>query len=212
MLPSRNCCYAKCSHLVVKHSCGFPPSLSVSPPLHRGSSLGLWCNSCLVRVFSASSLQSLPHAHRGLLGRIIHILSTLHTQYCFRWQGQPASQSISQPSLSVCVHWMGLAFAWLYPSCSTLNERPPHIHTLDICFARSHAAPYIHSDYTVCRCVCVCGCVCMFVVGAEQKNKVLIKSNRVNLSMVVINCPQLALSSPANGGSAICYVDRYTHT
>lgn len=52
----------------------------------------------------------------------------------------------------------------------------------------------------------------MFVVGAEHKDKVLIKSNSVNLSMVVINCPQRALSSPANGGSAICYVDRYTHT
>lgn len=25
VLPSRNCCYVKCSHLVVKHSCGFFP-------------------------------------------------------------------------------------------------------------------------------------------------------------------------------------------
>lgn len=29
-LSSRNCCYVKCSHLVVKHSCGFFP-LPVSP-------------------------------------------------------------------------------------------------------------------------------------------------------------------------------------
>lgn len=36
-LPSWNCCHAKCSHLVVKHSCGFPlPSgLSTEEPL--------WC-------------------------------------------------------------------------------------------------------------------------------------------------------------------------
>lgn len=36
----------------------------VCPPpflhLHRGSSLGLWCSSCLVHIFSASSLKSLP--------------------------------------------------------------------------------------------------------------------------------------------------------
>lgn len=58
VLPSRNCCYANCSQFVVKHSRGFAP-----PPflhLHRGSSLGLWCSSCLVHIFSASSLKSLP--------------------------------------------------------------------------------------------------------------------------------------------------------
>lgn len=61
VLPSRNCCYANCSQFVVKHSRGFPP---LPPPpflhLHRGSSLGLWCSSCLVHIFSASSLKSLP--------------------------------------------------------------------------------------------------------------------------------------------------------
>lgn len=52
----------------------------------------------------------------------------------------------------------------------------------------------------------------MFVVGAEHKDKVLIKSNSVNLSNGCNQLPQCALSSPANGCSAICYVDRYTHT
>lgn len=36
--------------------CPPPPFLH----LHRGSSLGLWCSSCLVHIFSASSLKSLP--------------------------------------------------------------------------------------------------------------------------------------------------------
>lgn len=52
----------------------------------------------------------------------------------------------------------------------------------------------------------------MFVVVAEHKDKVLIKSNSVNLSNGCNQLPQCALSSPANGCSAICYVDRYTHT
>lgn len=52
----------------------------------------------------------------------------------------------------------------------------------------------------------------MFVVGAERKDKVLIKSNSVNLSNGCNQLPQCALSRPANGCSAICYVDRYTHT
>lgn len=105
---------------------------------------------------------------------------------------------------------MGLAFAWLYPSCATLNERPPHLHTLVMCFTQLYVAPKLHSDCTVYRCVSVC--VCMFVVGAEHKDKVLIKSNCVNLSNGCNQLPQCALSSPANGCSAICYVDRYTHT
>lgn len=52
----------------------------------------------------------------------------------------------------------------------------------------------------------------MFVVGAEHKDKVLIKSNSVNLFSGCNQLPQCALSSTANGCSAICYVDRYTHT
>lgn len=138
------------------------------------------------------------------------------TQYCFRWQGQPASLSVSQPSVSICVYWIGLACAWLYTSCFTLNERHPHLHTLGICFTPSYAAPYLYSYDTVYRCVCVCAHVCLaerfvFVVGAEHKNKVLIKSNSVNLSNGCNQLPQCALSRPANGCSAICYVDRYTH-
>ena len=50
------------------------------------------------------------------------------------------------------------------------------------------------------------------MVRAEHKDKVLIKSNSVNLSNGCNQLPQCALSSPANGCSAICYVDRYTHT
>ncbi len=105
VLPSRNCCYAKCSHLVVKHSCGFSPSLSVSPPLHRGTSLGLWCSSCLVQVFSASSLQSLPQAPRGLLGRIIHILSTLPHTILFQMAGPGClSERLSAKFERMCVY------------------------------------------------------------------------------------------------------------
>lgn len=48
--------------------------------------------------------------------------------------------------------------------------------------------------------------------GAEHKDKVLIKSNSVNLFSGCNQLPQCALSSTANGCSAICYVDRYTHT
>lgn len=111
------CCQAQ--------SRGFSPP----PPflrLHRGSSLGLWCSSCLVHIFSASSLKSLPLPPRGLLDGNIHILSTLPHTILFHMAG-PASHS------QVCVRWMGLAFAWLYPSCSTLNKRRPPLHTLGIC-------------------------------------------------------------------------------
>lgn len=54
--------------------------------------------------------------------------------------------------------------------------------------------------------------MCMFVVRAEHRDNVLIKSNSVNLSNGCNQLPQCALSSVANGCSAICYVDRYTHT
>lgn len=52
----------------------------------------------------------------------------------------------------------------------------------------------------------------MFVVETEHRDKDLIKSHSVNLSSGCNQLPQCALSSPANGCSAICYVDRYTHT
>lgn len=185
------------------------PSLLVS--LQRNL-FGALASSCLVQVFSVSSFQSLPPRHPEVYS-VESSTYCLHclTQYCFRWQGQHASQSISKPSVSVCEYWMGLAFAWLYPSCSTLNERPLHLHTLGICFTQYYTAPNLQSDYTVYRCVCVLS-VCMFVVEAVHKDKVLIKSNSVNLSNGCNQLPHCVLSSTANGCSAICYVDRYTHT
>lgn len=87
VLPSRNCCYVRCSHLVVKHSHGSPSLPPPLLPLHWGSSLGLWCSSCLVQVFSASSHQSLPHALKSLLGKSIHILSTLPHTILFHMAG-----------------------------------------------------------------------------------------------------------------------------
>ena len=105
VLPSRNCCYAKCSHLVVKRRRGLSPLPSLS--LHfstEGSSLGLWCSSCLVQVLSASSLQSLPHAPRGLLGRIIHILSTLPDTRLFQMAGPAClSERLSAKCERMCV-------------------------------------------------------------------------------------------------------------
>lgn len=138
--PSRNCCYAKCSHLVVKHNHGFFPLPSLSTSLQRRSSLGLWCSSCLVQVFSALGLQSPPPMHPEVYSTESSTYC-LHgpTQCCFTWQGATASVSVSQPSVSVCVLWMGLAFAWLYPGCYTQNKRHPDLHTLDAWVTPSYA-------------------------------------------------------------------------
>lgn len=106
LLPFRNCCYVECSHLVVKHSRVSPSS----PPLQRGSSLGLSCSSCLVQVFLASNLQSLPFVLKGLLGRIIHtVYISPHNTVS---DGRACLHlSIPQPSVSACVYWIGLASA-----------------------------------------------------------------------------------------------------
>lgn len=52
----------------------------------------------------------------------------------------------------------------------------------------------------------------VFVVDADHKDKVLIKSNSVNLSNGCNQLPQCVLSSSANGCFTICCVDQYTHT
>lgn len=57
-----------------------------------------------------------------------------------------------------------------------------------------------------------CSLVCVFVLGAELRDKVLIKSNCVDLSGGCNQLPQCTLSSPANGCFGICYVDWYTRT
>lgn len=140
---------------------GFPPpSLSLHLST-EGSSLGLWCSSCLVQVFSASSLQSLPHAPRGLFGRIIHILSTLPHTILFQMAG-PAClfERLSAKCERMCV-LNGISLCMALPSCSTLNERPPSFTYIRRMFCSLYTAPYLHSDYTVYRCVRVCVHVCM---------------------------------------------------
>lgn len=99
------------------------------PPFYISTEEVLWGFGVAAVWFTSFQHQASnpsPYAPRGLLDGIIHILSTLPHTILFHMAG-PASHS------QVCVRWMGLAFAWLYPSCSTLNKRRPPLHTLGIC-------------------------------------------------------------------------------
>lgn len=127
------------------------------------------------------------------------------TQYSFTWQGQSASFS------QVWAYALNgiTQFARLYQSCCSLNKRHPHLHTLSTFFQvlrqfsltfNVHMSTHLHGQASV------------FAVRWEHRDKVLIKSNSVNLSNGCNQLPHCVLSSTANGCSTICYADRYTRT
>lgn len=134
-------------------------SLSCQAQLHLSTEDPLWGLGVAAVWFRSFQLQvSNPSPMHPEVCSAESSTYCLHcpTQYFIKWQDQPASLSDSQPSLSVCLYWMGLAFARLSLSCSTLNETAPHLHTLSICFAHSYATTNLHPDYTLYRCVCQC--------------------------------------------------------